>query len=227
MDHAELLLARIHADKIRPEPRWRVRARRLGQFALFGSTLVLGTVSVGLAVQAIHSHMGHGWLLRKTMADYAPWVWSLTAMLLVWAGIRLFRELPRGWRVLPWHVGTGIVAFCLLGGVSLEASDAFLKVHRAIAQQIPSYRQAWMRKAMVSWHDPTAGRISGTWIVKTDSVKTLLGVDGVRWRVQWESTETLPESPSIRLMGRICGPSLFCAEDWRPAPGSGRFHEGP
>jgi hypothetical protein len=219
MDHASELLARIHADKIRPVPLSLVRMRLAGRFLLFGSTLVLGTVSVALAVQEFHAHQGHGWLLRKAMSDLAPYVWSLTAIFLVWAGIRLFRELPRGWRVRPWMAGFVIAGFCLVSGWALERTDALLGLHRLVARQIPSYREAWSAKALSSWHDTAQGRISGTWISNTDSASVLLGVDGVRWTVRWEGGGSLPQDPSIRLMGRVCGQALFCAVDWRPAPG--------
>jgi hypothetical protein len=219
MDHANELLARIHSDKIRQIPLWRVRMRTLGRFALFGATVALGSVSVALAVQEIHAHQGRGWLLRRAMSDAAPYVWTLTAALMVWAGIRLFRELPRGWRVRPWMVGVPIAIFCLGAGVAIERSDALLGMHRMVARQIPSYREAWMRKALVSWHAPAEGRISGAWASYTDSAKVLLGVDGVRWTVRWEGEGALPQSPSIRLMGRVCEPEVFCATDWRPAPG--------
>jgi len=220
MDHASELLARIHADKIRPVPRWQVQLRRAGHMALFGSVLLLGTLSVALAVQSFHSQMGRGWLLRKTMNDYAPFVWAITAVLLVWAGVRLFKELPRGWRIRPWHVGVGILAFCVAGGFGLGRTDAMTNLHRAIAHRIPSYREAWMRKAMVSWHDPAEGRISGSWIAKSDSSKILMAVDGVLWNVRWEGSGSLPKTPSIRLIGHVCGSAVFCADDWRPAPGS-------
>lgn len=220
MDHANELLARIHADKIRPVPRWLVRARLAGRFVLFGSTLALGTLSVALALQELHSHEGHGWLLRKAMSDLAPFVWSLTMGLMVWAAVRVFRELPRGWRVRPWMVGTATAGFCLLAGWSLERSDALLAMHRMVARQIPSYREAWMRKAMVSWHAPAEGRVSGAWMPLNDSIGTLLAVDSVRWTVRWQGEDRLPDVRSIRLMGSVCGKSVFCATDWRPAPGS-------
>jgi hypothetical protein len=188
--------------------------------ALFGSALLLGTLSVALAVQGVHNQMGRGWLVRKTMNDYAPFVWAVTAALMVWVGIRLFRELPRGWRVRPWHVGAAILGFCLMGGIGLEASDGLTHLHRAIARQIPSYRAAWMRKALRSWHDPAAGRISGSWVANTDTAKVLLGVDGTRWSVRWMGEGVLPEGTSIRLLGRVCGTEVFCADDWRPAPGA-------
>jgi len=222
MDHASELLARIHADKIRPVPRWLVRTRLAGQFLLFGSILVLGTLSVALAIQEFHAHQGHGWLLRKAMSELAPYVWSLTASLLVWAGIRLFRELPRGWRVRPWMVGLAIAGFCLLAGWSVERSEALLGLHRMVARQIPSYREAWSAKAMASWHAPLEGRVAGAWISQGESSRVLLAVDSVRWTVRWQGEGGLPELRTIRLIGRVCGEAVFCATDWRPAPGSMR-----
>lgn len=226
MDHSRELLDRIRAQGIRPVPRWRVRLRRAGVAALFAGVVLLGTLSVTLAVQEIHAHAGRGWMFRRVLSDWAPFVWSLTAALLVFAGIRVFRELPRGWRVRPWHVGVSIATVCLAGGWGLERTDALLGLHRAVAMRIPSYRAAWMEKAMASWHDPASGRISGRWVGAVDSTRVLESADGVRWTVRWEGAGRLPETPSIRLMGEVCGPSLFCATDWRPAPGSGGFRRG-
>jgi hypothetical protein len=226
MDHADELLARIHAGRIRPVPRWRVRLGLAGRFALFASALGLGTLSVALAVQEIHAHAGRGWLLRRAMAEFAPYVWALTAVLMVWAGIRIFRELPRGWRVRPWMAGLAIAAFCLLGGVALERGEALLGLHRLVARAVPAYREAWIRKAMASWHDPSRGRLAGSWAVPSDSSSgepILVAVDGARWTVRWEGGDGLPRMPALRLLGRVCGERVFCADDWRPAPGIGKF----
>jgi len=224
MDHASRLLDRIHADKIRPVPLWRVRARKAGRFALFGAAVLLGTLSVALAVQGFHAHPGRGWLVRQTMAEYAPLVWLATAGLMVRAGIRLFRELPRGWRVRPWQVGAGIVAACLLGGVALERADALTAFHRAIARRVPAYREVWRHKALASWHDPAAGRLSGSWSSPGDSARGFLDVEGVHWDIRWEGSESRPDDSTLRLLGRVCGSSVFCADDWRPAPGFGNNH---
>lgn len=220
MDHASELLARIHADKIRPVPRWRVRVRRAGQLALFGSVVLLGALSVALAVQEIHAHAGRGWVLRRAMSEFAPYVWSLTAVLMVWAGIRIFRELPRGWRVRPWMVGGGIAIFCLVSGWTLERSEALLGLHRVVARAVPAYRQAWMHKALASWHDPSQGRLAGSWGAGTDGARFFQAVDGVQWTVVWEGKAPEPNAPTLRLLGKICGESIFCADDWRPAPGN-------
>lgn len=222
MDHANELLARIHAQRIRPVPRWRVRLGLAGRMALFASALGLGTLSVALAVQEIHAHAGRGWLVRRAMSEFAPYVWTLTAVLMVWAGIRIFRELPRGWRVRPWMVGAAIAVFCLLGGVALERSDTLLGLHRTVARLVPAYREAWMQKAMASWHDPSQGRLGGAWAASTDSVRTFQDVDGVRWIVKWGGTASAPAAPRLRLLGQVCGERVFCADDWRPAPGIGR-----
>lgn len=221
MDHANELLARIHAQRIRPVPRWRVRLGLAGRIALFASALGLGAVSVALAVQEIHAHAGRGWLLRKAMSELAPYIWSLTAVLMVWAGIRIFRELPRGWRLRPWMVGAAIAVFCLLGGLALERGDALLGLHRVVARAVPSYREAWVQKALASWHDPSQGRLGGSWAASSYSVGRFQAVDGVRWTVVWEGDSPAPDARTLRLLGRICGERVFCADDWRPAPGIG------
>lgn len=221
MDHSRELLDRIHSGNIRPVPRWWVRLRRAGLVALFAAIVLMGTFSVTLAIQEIHAHAGRGWLFRRALADYAPYVWSLTAVLLVGVGIRVFRELPRGWRVRPWHVGASLAVVCMLGGWSLERTEALLALHRAVAMRIPSYREVWMKKALASWHDPRGGRISGIWVGHVDTVGILVSQDGVRWIVHWEGGDPLPGTPTIRLLGSVCGPSRFCATEWRPAPGSG------
>lgn len=221
MDHSQELLDRIHAGKIRPVPKWIVRANRIGIATLFCSVALLGTISVALAIQETHAHTGRGWMFRHVLSDYAPYVWALTAVLMVGAGIRVFRELPRGWRVRPWHVGVSLAVVCLAGGWSLERADALLGLHRAVATRIPSYRAAWMKKALATWHDPAAGRVSGRWTGLSDTTGVLESADGVRWNIRWEGTGDLPEAPTIRLMGTVCGPSRFCATGWRPAPGSG------
>lgn len=222
MDHANELLSRIHAQGIRPVPRWRVRLALAGRFALFCAAALLGTLSVALAVQEFHAHAGRGWLLRQALSELAPYVWSLTAVAMVGVGIRLFRELPRGWRVRPWMVGASLALFCLAGGWAVEGSDALLVLHRMVARQVPAYREAWMRKALVSWHHPEQGRISGSWVSRDSGGLVLEAVDGTRWGVRWEGNGPLSEAPSIRLEGRVCGERIFCADGWKPAPGSGR-----
>ena len=221
MDHANELLSRIHAQRIRPVPRWRVRLALLGRFALFGGAVALGALSVALAVQEFHAHAGRGWLLRRAMSDLAPYVWSLTALVMVAAGIRLFRELPRGWRVRSWMVGASIALFCLVGGWTLERTDALLGLHRLVARQVPAYREAWIRKAMESWHDPAQGRLAGTWRRDAAGDEIFVDVAGATWKVEWSDSVAPETPPLVRLLGRVCGARLFCADDWRPAPGAG------
>ena len=221
MDHANELLSRIHAQRIRPVPRWRVRLALFGRVSLFAAAVGMGTLSVALAVQEIHAHAGRGWLLRRAMSDLAPYVWSVTALLMVAAGIRLFRELPRGWRVRPLLVGATLAAFCLLGGWTLERTDALLGLHRMVARQVPAYREAWVSKAMDSWQDPAQGRLAGSWMRNQAGETVFVDVGGATWTVVWPDSLAPETPPVVRLLGRVCGAALFCADDWRPAPGSG------
>lgn len=223
MDHAQELLARIRADKIRPVPRWRVRLARAGVFVLFAGTVLSGTLSVAVAIQGLHAHAGRGWMFRRIVADWAPLLWSATFLLFLWAGVRLFRELPRGWRVRPWHVALGIGIVSVVGGWAIERTDALMAVHHAVVRNVPSYREAWQGKAMREWHDPKGGKLSGRWSVADDSARSLLDMDGVPWTIRWTGGRDVPPAEgSIRLIGRVCGDRVFCADDWRPVPGAGK-----
>lgn len=221
MDHASELLARIHSDGIRPIPRWKVRLARIGMIGLFSSTVIASTLSVALAFQEFHAHTGRGWIFRKALEDWAPWLWSITAALCVWAGVRLFRELPRGWRVRPWHVVAAIAGISLAGGSLIEALDLLLRMHHAAMMRSDAYRESWQRKVMSDWNAPAQGRLSGSWIAGRD---TLEAMDGSLWFVRWEGSGALDRTGGIRLEGRICGEHVFCAVDWRPVPGAGKNH---
>ncbi len=223
MDHAEELLARIRADKIRPVPRWRVRLARAGMVALFAGTVLSGTLSVAVAFQELHAHAGRGWMFRRIVADWAPLLWGATFLLFLGAGVRLFRELPRGWRVRPWHVALGIGLVSIAGGWVVERTDMLMGIHHAVVRHVPFYREAWQQKTMRTWHEPDAGRIAGRWSVVGDSVHVLLDIDGTPWKIRWiGGSEVAPMSGSVRLIGRVCGEREFCADDWRPAPGAGK-----
>lgn len=223
MDHAQELLARIRADKIRPVPRWRVRLARAGVVALFAGTVLSGTLSVAVAIQELHAHAGRGWMFRRVVADWAPLLWSATFLLFLWAGVRLFRELPRGWRVRPWHVALGIGIVSVAGGWAIERTDGLMAVHHAAVRLVPSYREAWRDKTLRTWHQPDAGRISGRWSVADDSARSLLDMDGVPWKIRWTGGRDVPPvEGSVRLIGRVCGDRVFCADDWRPVPGAGK-----
>lgn len=221
MDHANELLARIHADRIRPVPRWKVRVARLGVFCLFCATVVASTLSVALAIQELHAHAGRGWIFRKALEERAPWLWGATAALCVWAGVRIFRELPRGWRVRPWHVVAAIAGISLAGGSLIEALDLPLRIHHAAMGWSEDYRRSWWKKAMEEWNAPAQGRLSGDWIGGGDSLDAM---DGSRWLVRWEGDGVLGRSGGIRLEGKICGERVFCAFGWKPVPGAGKFH---
>ncbi len=225
MDHAEELLARIRADKIRPIPVWRVRLARVGILALFVAVVLLGTLSVAVALQELHAHAGRGWMFRRIVADWAPFLWGATFLVFLWAGVRLFRELPRGWRVRPWQVAIGVGVVSIVGGWTIERMDALMAVHHAVVRNVPSYREAWQGKAMREWHDPKGGRISGYWSVASDSAGTLVDVEGLVWMIKWKGeSDALPPTGGVRLMGGVCGERVFCADDWRPVPGAGRNH---
>jgi hypothetical protein len=216
MDHADRLLGRIHAEKIRPVPRWIVLARRLFRLGLFVLVLVLLSVSSALLFQELHEHRGPGWIARALFARLAPWVWSFTSVACIWGAWLLFRELPRAWRLRPWIVIVGIVSTGLASGFVLERVDGLVRVHRTLAHLVPAYRTVWQARALEAWHDPVAGRLAG----RLDT-QGFLAVDGRRWLLVWSDSSDLAPTGPVRLNGTVGHDSVFVVRDWKPAPGDG------
>jgi hypothetical protein len=143
MDNADRLLERLHREGVRPVPRSRVVLRRAMTTVLFGASLLLGAVSVALALGDLFPKGGRGWHFRVALSDAAPWIWLLTSAFLLIAGMRLFRALPRGWRVRPVRLLLACLGPVLVLGSLLHATDALLGTHRFIAHHVPSYKAAW------------------------------------------------------------------------------------
>jgi len=145
MDNADRLLARLHQENIRPIPRSVILLRRASLLGLLVLSVAASSISLALLFQEIFPREGKGWHFRVALSQAAPWIWSLSALLLVWAGIRIFRSLPRGWRVRTFPLGAGFAAASIVLAFAIFQSDALLGTHRFIAHRFPSYRAAWMR----------------------------------------------------------------------------------
>lgn len=143
MDNADRLLERLRREDVRPVPRARVLAGRLLAAALFSATLLLGAVSVALALGDLFPKDGRGWHFRIALSNAAPWIWLLTSAFLLTAGMRLFRALPRGWRVRPVRLLLACLTPVVILGSLLYATDALLGTHRFIAHHVPGYKAAW------------------------------------------------------------------------------------
>ncbi len=145
MDNADRLLERLHRENIRPIPRSVVLLRRAGLAGLLAVSALASAVSLALVLQELFPKQGRGWHFRLALSHAAPWIWMATAILLAWGGVRIFRSLPRGWRVRPLPLGAGFAAACLALALLLFQFDALLGAHRFVAHRFPSYRAAWKR----------------------------------------------------------------------------------
>lgn len=216
MDQAERLLQRIRNEHLRPVPRWVVVARRLVRLVLFVAVFVLVSLSFASFFQELHAHRGRGWMFRQALAQAAPWIWAATALVSVVFAYVVFRELPRAWRLRP---GVAIFAILLAGagtGYALERGDVLLAIHRGIAHAVPAYRNTWKDRTLRLWHAPSEGRLAGT----IESGSAFRDLDGKRWVLQGMDGQASPGM--LRLLGEVCGDSVFCVRSWKPVPGEGR-----
>lgn len=143
MDNADRLLERLRREGVRPVPRHRILVRRAATVSLFAGSLLLGSVSVSLALGELFPRDGRGWHFRMALSQAAPWIWLVTSVFLLVAGMRLFRALPRGWRVRPVSLALGCLLPVLLLGTLFFRTDALMGAHRFVAHHVPGYKAAW------------------------------------------------------------------------------------
>lgn len=219
MDHADELLRRIREERIRPIPRGAVLLGRTCRVLLVLLLVGLVSVSVALLLQELHGHAGRGWMVREAFSRAAPWIWGATSLLFAFVAYRIFRELPRAWRLRPAAVVSAILLAGAGAGAVLEAGDGLLATHRALAHLVPAYREAWRAKAMSIWHDPARGRLAGRFV---DGPSAFVDVRGRRWRLSWsQDSVPVPGTDAARLLGRVETDSVFHVEKALPPPGLG------
>lgn len=219
MDQAELLLQRIRRERIRPVPKTVVVARRAAWLLLFVAVFGLLCVSFASFFQELHAHAGRGWMFRVVLSQAAPWIWGVTAILFGALAYAVFRELPRAWRLRPAYVVLAILVAGSVTGFVMERGDVLLGLHRMVAHAFPSYRSVWQGKMLRVWHDPANGRLGGR--LEDGSITAFGDVEGKRWTLRWVAPAANPPRGALRLQGRVCGDSVFCARRWKPAPGEG------
>ncbi len=126
-----------------PIPRWRVQFKHTILWLLFGSFVVIGTASSGVAVWFMTDPNGllfeykNGDALSR-MLDAMPLFWIILSLVLAVAAIAVFVHAPRGYRYRTVVIGGSVIlAFIAFGG-AISATGLSDKIEAAAAR-MPGY----------------------------------------------------------------------------------------
>ncbi|MDF1496473.1 MAG: hypothetical protein P1P90_00245 [Patescibacteria group bacterium] len=126
-----------------PIPRWRVQVRHVLLWILFGSFVVIGTASSGVAVWFMTDPSGllmeynNGDALSSIL-DALPLFWIILSLILAVGAISIFVHAPRGYRYRTVVIGGSVaLAFIAFGG-AISATGMSDRIESA-ASRMPGY----------------------------------------------------------------------------------------
>lgn len=221
------ILATIAERRLTPRPALYFLARRSVLWTLAALSVLLGAMSVSLALFAVSDLAATGGrgLDEMPLDDVLlnlPYVWLGSMVLFVASAVASFRQTPRGYRFRTLTlVATALVASLFLGGMlhvlgAGEAAHVFLRDH------VPLY-DSLTRSAETRRNAPAHGFLAGT-VTSVDAGKTLTmhDFDGHDWTVEIQGAKITVNNPELQgedlaIDGAMTGPSAFRARsirDW-------------
>jgi len=126
-----------------PIPRWRVQFKHAALWFLFGSFVIVGTASSGVAVwfmtdpHGLLSEYKNGDFLSQIL-DALPLFWIIMSLILAVGAVAVFVHAPRGYRYRTAAIGFAVLlAFIAFGGAisATGMSDSI----EAAASRVPGY----------------------------------------------------------------------------------------
>ncbi|MBD3281396.1 hypothetical protein GF391_01490 [Candidatus Uhrbacteria bacterium] len=130
-------------DMPEPIPKWRVQAKHAVLWILFGSFVIIGTASSGVAVwfmtdpNSLLKEYNDGSFLSQIL-DALPLFWIIMSLTLAVGAVAIFVHAPRGYRYRTVVIGgTVLLAFIAFGG-AISATGMSDKIE-STASKMPGY----------------------------------------------------------------------------------------
>ncbi|MFZ6015437.1 MAG: hypothetical protein ACOYUZ_03725 [Patescibacteria group bacterium] len=212
-----------------PIPRWQVRAKHAGLWFLFGSFVIIGIISTGVAFwfvtdpQGLIAEYRQGSFLSNFL-DFLPLFWILFSLGTGVAALAIFIHAPRGYRYRTTFIGGVLVlSFIALGG-AVSAVGLSEKIEFLAAEKLPGYyliQRPRMQKLIRPDMGMVAGRVQGM----DKAILLIRDPHGITWQVDVSECDTqraeriIEESPCVRAFGSASTSiNVFEAKDLMPCP---------
>jgi hypothetical protein len=210
-----------------PIPRWRVQLKHAVLWILFGSFVVIGTASSGVAVWFMTDPNGllleykNGEALSRIL-DALPLFWIILSVVLAVGAVAIFVHAPRGYRYRTIVIGgVVILAFIAFGG-AISVTGMSDKIESA-ASGMPGYNFI-QRPRMDRFIQMEQNRIIGRIQESQNGQILLQDPQGIIWRVDVrqcdpKQVEMFEFAKCVHIIGIPSSTmGVFEAEELRPCP---------
>lgn len=224
---SEVIIGKIKCDHIAPVPRWHFLLRGYVFWALFVSSVLLGSLSFGVIVHIVNSgdfdivnHLQGNLVTSAVMM--LPYFWLL--FLVVFAGVAYanWKCTKLGYRFRRRWIVLGSVVLSMFLGSIFYALGMAKEVDDLMTKNLSIYDQTKHDARRELWFQPENGFLTGK-IIGIDEVnEKLLVVDetGKNWvidddGVAWENTQLEIKGKIVKVIGERSGERDFRAKEIR------------
>jgi hypothetical protein len=216
------ILDEIERRKLKPKPALYFLARRSMFWLLTMLSVLLGGISMAVALFAMQDYAATGGRGFSDMPfddilTSLPVVWLIVVPLLMVSAVFSLRHTRRGYRFRAVSVLALVTGASVLLGLALHAADAGRLTHEFLAARVPSYA-AYTHVPYAEWSRPDNGYLGGEVLAVEGSARLRLkAFDGLEWTVDISTARIdvsgpLADEGDIAIRGTRTGPSTFKAE---------------
>ena len=220
------ILEAIASRRLTPTPYAYFLARRSVFRTLAILSVVLGAVSVAVAIFAIKdlSSTGGRGLDEMPLDDVLvklPFVWAASLALLVMSALYSIRQTPNGYRLSSMQIVSGALFASLVLGGLLSVLGIGEATDRLLRDRVPVYDRL-TRSLEILKNDPAGGFLAGRILSIDKHGLKLLDFDGQTWTVDFgdasiDMTRPVATDEDVAVTGAKTGPATFRAvsiRDW-------------
>jgi hypothetical protein len=224
---SESIIGRIKNERIAPVPRWHFLFKSYAFWALFGFSMILGSLSFSVIMHIANSgdlgmlaHLQGNLLTSVFMLLPYFWLFSLA----VFAFVAYFnvRFTKQGYRFRRRWIMLGSVGLSVFFGSIFYALGLGNQIDSAMAKTVPFYDVSKHKARTELWLQPEIGLIMGK-VIKFDDVSKQLTIQdelGKNWEVEEnvikaKISEPIVEGKIIKIIGKKRGTNTFIADEIR------------
>lgn len=222
------IVEKIKNEKIRPEPKWKLRLKSYFFWLLFAGMIFFGTLFFSLIIfNILDLDLGLIFLLKfkrsiNLVMNVFPYLWLFFLFLFLFLGSVVFRKTRKGYRYKSIFIVSFILAGIFFLGTVVHLSRMDKKMDEVFFRKTPSFFRERMPFRENRLKNPQNGFLAGE-IINLESEKFLIkNFKGENWEViissktQLRGNVKIKNQEKIFVIGEKIGENLFEAFLIRP-----------
>ena len=215
------VLARIERLGLKPRPPIYFLARRSVFWVLALVSILLGSISIAVAIfamtdLALTGGRGLDEMPFDDIATSLPVLWLVCFALFAVSAAVSVTKTRRGYRYRPLAIVATALAASLSLGLALQFFDAGGKTHRFLAVNFSADRHSTYIP-YADWSRPAEGYLGGEVLSVDGSILRLRDFRGEQWSVDISAAansvdERLEHEGDVAIRGKVTGPQEFKAD---------------